>query len=378
MRDFAIIGAGLAGLLLVRRLLERGVDAEQIVLLDSADAERASDVPSALMHPFPGRSMQPKPGQLDSARASVDALRGLRNEVGADAVLELPMARPLLGDLGDKLRDSWQEAHADYPDWLDSRLVSGEALSAVDPNLSRFDEALVYTPAFSVDTRAVRRHLRDAFIAAGARVLASTPVDALEPDDGQWMLHTPGESLRARHVVLAVGAGIGDWFPGLPMQNRGGEVWVARPPDDARLTCVINASGHVAPGPDGTWVAGSTYFSPEDFAERDDATARQELLERCARLTPALADAETVSIWRGVRAMYRGDNRPLVGSIPGQPRLYVFGALGSKGLLRIPELANQLADHLLDDAPIDERAETGRVKDEKWEPAAARFRSLSE
>ncbi len=372
MTEFAIIGGGLAGLMLTRRLLEKSVDGADIALVDAGGHTRGSDVPAALMHPFPGRSVEPKPGQLTSAKSSVDLLRTLAEEMTSEAIIEMPMVRPLLGKLGDKLRESFHAARADYPSWLSARIASNDELREMDEPLARFDEALVYTPAFSVDTAKLRAHLRAQFDQAGVALVDDTGVERLERTDAGFEL-IGADGQQARSVVLAVGAGLKDWFPGLPMHGRGGESLVARPPDGAELGYIVNASGHVAPRADGVWVAGSTYWDPEDFDTRTDQRALEELLERCVRLTPALADSEPVQIWRGVRSMYRGDNRPLVGHVPDQDDLFVFGALGSKGLLRIPELADQLADRLLSRAEIDDRATTLRVKREKWTPADGRL-----
>jgi glycine/D-amino acid oxidase-like deaminating enzyme len=384
-----IIGAGLSGLALTHSLLDQGVEGGRITLIDANDDMRASDVPGTLMHPFPGRSMQPKPGQLASAKTSVDFLRRLRDEAGDGAVLELPMARPLLGgkkkDMADRLRDSWQAAKDDYPDWIDGRIVRGDELAEVDPNLAKYDEALVYSPAFSVNTKKVRRHLRAKFRDAGVRLVDNTSVERLERVGGQWRLvaaHTTGadqlsadqlsaDQLSADSVVLALGWGLASWFPGLPIRGKGGEVLLARPPEGVALRCIINVSGHVAPlagGVDGrgTWSAGSTYWSVDEFSQRTDELALAELLERCTRLVPELADSEPLEIGRGIRASYRGDNRPLVGPVPTLDDLFVFGGFGSKGLLRILEFAEQLAGLLRGGPAIDKRASTARVKVEKW------------
>lgn len=374
MIDIAVIGGGLAGSVLVRRLLERGHPAERIALIDAARPTRASNVPAALMHPFPGRSMRPREGQLTSARASIELLRALADEMSGEGIVELPMIRPLVGELGEKLLDSWRQSADDYPHWFDSRLVPGEALAERQPAIAPFERALVYEPAFSVDTRAVAAHLRAEFDGAGVALFESTHIERIVHRTTSWRLESDdGDTLAARRVVLANGWGLRRWFPDLAIRGRGGEVLVAPPPEGAKLTAIVNASGHVAPRADGAWVAGSTYWDPDEFSARTDEQARRDLVERCARLTPALAEADpdACTIWRGVRTMYRGDNRPLVGPVAGLERVFAFGGFGSKGLLRIPHLAERFAASLLDDEPIPERASTARVEPGKWRPRSA-------
>ncbi len=365
MPELAIIGAGFAGLILADTLVTRGADPADLAVVDADDAARASDVPGALMHPFPGRSLEPKPDQFSLAEASIDYLRGLK-EATDDAIVELPMARPLVGRLGESLRTSFEAMQGRFPAWFDARIARGAELGDIDPLLAQFDDVLVYTPAFSVDPGRVRRHLRERLEAAGVTFVDHTRVECVEQSAGRWTLWTSAEPVEAGSVVLALGFGLARWFPGLPIRGKGGEVLAVRPPKGAELGCVINASGHLAPLADGTWVAGSTYWSADELGGRDDDKAIAELLERCAPLAAPLADATPVRLGRGVRAAYRGDNRPLVGPVPGQPGLFVFGAFGSKGLFRIPRLARTLADHLLDAAEIDPRSTTARVKPAKW------------
>ena len=337
-------------------------------MVDADDPARASDVPAVLMHPFPGRSLEPKPDQFVLAEASIDYLRGLEAATDA-AIVELPMARPLAGELGESLRTSFQRMQGDLPAWFDARISRGAELVDLDVNLAGFDDVLVYTPAFSADARKVRAHLRGRLDQAGVARVDHTRVQRVQPAGACWRLQTNAGAIAARTVVMALGFGLARWFPGLPIRGKGGEVLVARPPAGAELGCVINASGHLAPLPDGTWAAGSTYWRADQLQARTDEEATAALLERCAPLAAALADATPVRLGRGVRAAYRGDNRPLVGPVPAQPGLFVFGAFGSKGLFRIPYLADTLAQHLLDGHELHARAHTARVKAAKWQMA---------
>lgn len=371
MTDTAIIGGGLGGLILARELAERGHRPGALHVFDASTPERASDVPVALLHPFPGRSMDPKPGQMTAARASVDLLRAVRSQVGRDAILEIPMIRPLIGKMGERLLSTWEAAKDDYPDWFASRVVEGEELAQLEPAMEPFERALVYEPAFSVDVRRLTAYLRQSLERAGVELRQGCRVESLSREGGRWDLAcADGDTHRTDRVVLAVGWQMRRWFPELSMRGRGGEMLVARPPEDEALGAIINASGHVAPRADGGWAAGSTYWSPEEFSSRTARKARLELIERCERLTPGLADAKPLEIWRGVRAMYRGDNRPLVGPVPGLDGLFAFSAFGSKGLLRIPWLARQLSEAMLGGDAVAASASTERTDRAAWKPSA--------
>ena len=69
--DILIIGSGIAGLLVAENLLHYNA---KVRIIDSADSRRGSGSPSAIMHAFPGRSLQPHPLLKQAYRCSYDTL----------------------------------------------------------------------------------------------------------------------------------------------------------------------------------------------------------------------------------------------------------------------------------------------------------------
>lgn len=382
MTDYAIVGAGLAGLNLAGALLERDVPAGRITLVDGASPHRGSSAPGALLHPFPGRHVAPKNENFRVFRRARRFVEWVRRWSAGSAdgsgngqlVRRLPMVRPLKDDrLGRSLRRSWEEQRGGYPDWL--QVEVGPAADYLDlyPGMERWDEVLVYQPAYVVDMAALRRRLLARLRDEGVRLVESsvtTITPAPDAKTGRVTLGLSGddstpERLKAATTVLAMGFGLDAWFPELATSGRGGELMVTDPPDEARLDCILNASGHVGPRPDGRWVAGSTWWAPGEFRGRDDERARQALLERCGDLLPELHRASTTRIWRGIRCSF-GDHQPLVGPLPQLPNLHVLGAFGSKGLFRIPYFTERLADHLIDEAPLPDLVRADRISTRKW------------
>lgn len=370
-RNIGIVGAGLAGLLLARRLTEAGADPADIALIDAGRPERASSVPGAIFHPFPGRSIAPRADRLRQARETVDTIEEWRQHLGASAILPAPIARPLTDDeQGRRLRDSYAGPDA-YPEWLEIETMAGDELRRLEPRLDAVDEAIVYRPAYCLDLNAVTDWLADDLRDRGVDLRTDTPVASLERYDGGWQLAGPsGQRLATvETVVTAVGSALDTWFPDLAMRGRGGELLVTRRSADPALACIINAGGHVAPHPAGGVAVGSTWFDSEEFDERTDARARAELVDRCADLYPELRDEPAGEIWRGVRANF-GDHQPLVGPIPGLDGVWAFGAFGSTGLMRIPLHARLTAGALVgDETEIPELSRADRMNRDKWRPS---------
>jgi hypothetical protein len=60
--------------------------------------------------------------------------------------------------------------------------------------------------------------------------------------------------------------------------------------------------------------------------------------------------------------------------VAGLEEVFVFGAFGSKGLLRVPLHADQFSRYLVDEpSHVPELSEASRLRDERWEPTARRL-----
>lgn len=284
------------------------------------------------------------------------------------------MVRPIRDDyLAERLEDSWA-GPSGYPEWFDGGRLDGEALAAHGDHLTGYTGGYVYRPAFSVDLRDMTATLADRLAEAGVTIERPRRVERLTRLDDGWRLESDADgALEAQRVVLAIGPGLSDWFGELAMRSRGGEQMHLRDLEADRLGHIVNASGHVAPHPRGGIVAGASWWDPEDFGSRDNTAAARDIMERCEPLYPPIAEADDRVVWRGVRAIF-GDHQPLVGPVPELDDLHVFGAFGSKGLLRIPHHADQFARDLLDKpASVPELSNTTRMGADKWAPVPERI-----
>jgi glycine/D-amino acid oxidase-like deaminating enzyme len=194
--------------------------------------------------------------------------------------------------------------------------------------------------------RAARRH--------GARVMPFTPLSAITRDaDGAVSgIVTPGGTIRAKVVVDAAGvqapavaAMVGMRLPIIPCR---GQVIITEPlpPTVTRPLHILRQSPK-----SGIFLCGET----GDFAGLDKSLtpdAIHSVARRAVRLVPALARAQALRIFAGLRP-WPPDGLPFLGPVPSVPGFYV--AVGHSGITLSPAYGKVLSDLIVDgrtDVPI--------------------------
>jgi len=265
--------------------------------------------------------------------------------------------------LGRGYARTYRRGAPDAPDWLGHELVTGEDVTRRCPYLDPAPpEAVVYGPAFCAHLPRILDHLIEDASARGVTLERDT-LTRLERRGSTWSAHfARGRVHDAAQVVLATGANLARWFPEVDLAINYGELLVVDPAPGVDLDCAISGGGHITPGPDGTWVAGSTYIrDDEDPHARTDDAAERDLHELIGRFLPALRDAPKRRVWRERRLVAMPDRQPVAGRVPDAPGLWVFGALGSKAMMWTRFCARSLAGALLRDAALPEIVSPERV-----------------
>ena len=278
------------------------------------------------------------------------------------------MVRPITDDdRGQLLYDSWQKVHHDLPEPIECQNMEAQEVNRRYSGLNLSTPALVYEPAAAVVAAPLLKHLRDLLDAKGVR-FRDEAVESLDGTQEQgWTCVTSGTRWIGERVVLAVGSALADYFPGLDLRRRAGELLILQPPDSVRLGAFVNVKKHIVELADGRWVLGSTYFDPTDSTPRDDRVVIRALKNGVVDVIPAVEEAEVVRIWRGERGVFGSDDMPLVGPVPGRPGLFSMAAFGSKGLLWAPAAGAALAGLLMGhDNTISPHMDSRRMSADKW------------
>ncbi|MBL4686651.1 MAG: FAD-dependent oxidoreductase [Nannocystaceae bacterium] len=324
----AVIGGGLAGTLLVRALVSRGVDG--LLWLGRTDPQSGSTVPCALVHPFVGRSFAPSPDLPEAWRVSSAWLATLPLSCGLHAA---PMHRAAGDDAtGERLRRSWQRHGETLREQFGPEFI-------VPPPVAERPRGFQYGPTFALDLPEAVRWSQEQLPVAPRDV----GVTRLEAVGHRWRLHfDDSPPLTACEVVVCAGTGarhlLSEHAETEHLEHVEGRLVHHAAPPLSRFTI---DRGHIASS--ATRVAWGSSFHSHDGPRKDNSTEQlrtieSRLLAHCPEL-PRLRDA---SVWRGVRVVDRYARRPWIDTL--RPGLHVFSAFGSKGTLWIPLLAQRWAE----------------------------------
>jgi glycine oxidase len=338
--DLIIVGAGLAGACAAFTLSAR----HNVHLVEAAQpAAGASGAAAGLVNPFMGRRARP----VWRLHEALDALSSLLEAAGASELF--PSQGVLRPVIEEDQEAPFRETAAEHPDlaqWLSPGEVQ-EWYPAVHTTVGGF-----FVPrGGAIDVPALVRALLAAAANRGATIETEAPVvywhetpSAAIVEVGRGR-HT--EELRADRVLLALGQGYGR-FPELRRLGltgvKGQTVRVRRPDTLTGPLPPLSGRGYVVPDADDTLVLGSNYDNNFDDLT-PDPQATDYIREKTARMVSGVDETEIIDEYAGVRVKHETSHLPLLGPMPRRKRIWTFTALGSKGLLTAPLLAQELPEH---------------------------------
>lgn len=167
-------------------------------------------------------------------------------------------------------------------------------------------------------------------------------------------VHTAQGEIRGDEVVLSAGAWSGELLATLglelPVEPVKGQMILYKCASDF-LSCMVLAKGRYAiPRRDGHILVGST-LEHEGFDKTPTSQALQSLKASAVELIPALADAEVVAHWAGLRPG-SPEGIPYIGRVAGFDGLWLNCGHYRNGLVLAPASCQLFADLLLGREPI--------------------------
>ena len=331
---FGILGGGLAGTLLSLYLGDRDV-----LVLDEKGEYRGSSAPSALFHPFPGRSLQSSPPLVNALEAALPLYEEWAS-TWPQWVQPRMMLRPLVGKTGERLVRSLEKNQGSEIAGVRVEKWSAEDVAGRFPGIRHQGPLLSYGSSFAIDMGALLSHIAEEQEEEGTR--KKIRIHQVQRVEDGWLLTGPGWEGQVSTLIFASGAHIQDWIPTLRGTVEGGQLLrLSTSPLD---WLVSRGDIHWCPSEGGA-VVGSTRWQSGDEPLSQEA-AIELLHDRAQSLCSFPVSAE--ALWQGERFVTEGERLPYVGPVPGESRTFMLGGLGSKGLLFAPWSAKALAAHLLD------------------------------
>lgn len=234
--------------------------------------------------------------------------------------------------------------------------VPMEQVHAAVPSLgSGFSRAVFMPGVANVRNPRLLRALREALQRMpNVRLVEHSPVTALIRENQRIVgVRTAQGEWRGDQVVMAAGAWSAELLAPLgielPVKPMKGQMILFKCDEDFLPSMVLAKRRYAIPRRDGHILVGST-LEDVGFDKTPTDDALESLKATAVELLPALADAEVVKHWAGLRPG-SPDGVPYIGAVPGFEGLWLNCGHFRNGLVLAPASCQLLADLMLGRAP---------------------------
>jgi len=350
-QQVVIVGGGVIGLLTAFNLATQG---QAVVLLDrSAVGQESSWAGGGIVSPlYPWRY---SPAVTALAHWSQDFYPQLGERLFAATGVD-----PEVYTTGLFWLDLDDEAEALAWAARESRPLSKVDVSAaynVVPALgSGFSQAIYMADVANVRNPRLVKSLKAALLALPQVTLhEQCEVEGFIQENGKVVgVNTALGPVRGDHVVLAAGAWSGELLGSLglvlPVEPVKGQMILYKCASDFLSSMVLAKGRYAIPRRDGHILIGST-LEHEGFDKTPAESALESLKASAVELIPALADAQVVGHWAGLRPG-SPEGIPYIGKVPGFEGLWLNCGHYRNGLVLAPASCQLFADLLLEREPI--------------------------
>lgn len=358
--DIVILGAGIAGLSAADALIQKD---KHCAIIDTEEpGSGSSGAPLMLLNPATGRRAKMAWKARECMEATLDLLNRVQEKTGTRFYEENGIVRPALTS---KIAKDFQRAPEKYV-WPDSNWVQWldqEKFSAGYPLFKNHFGGLVIKKGATVDGALYMKSLSAYLMNQGLDTFYNRRYSLEQTQSGWQVIFDDGQILLADNVLFATGHSItqSKQWSFLPLNVVKGQAASFRFKDPLPLRESVSSLGYMAylPARPSVLVAGSTYEHNYDhlLPDEDGLEALQKKLET---ILPGLAErSDSVKQWAGVRVT-TGDRQPVLGEHPRFSGLYIFTALGSKGMVLGRYAAEILAKHIVSGNKIDDELSVAR------------------
>jgi glycine/D-amino acid oxidase-like deaminating enzyme len=329
------------------------MDAGKSVLMIDPSIGVTALAPAALVNPAMGRYAKLSWEAEQCYEAIFNRASELTSFTGInDLFADTGVIRPAINtDLAENFHGSL-DAH-DWPDGWISWIDAEDAASRVSVMAPQHG-ALLLNKGFTVYVDRYVTAYRSYLEHKGAKLVT----DALKHErltshnaigDARFKI---GEFL-AENIIVAAGSGTLDFpeFAGVPLHRVKGQIAAFEADHDLEWDTAISAMGYILRDGKRGIIAGSTYEHNQNNFDLTEQAYRQ-ILHKLFSILPGLSGKVVKTGQHAGIRVTTPNKLPAIGSPNDHPGLYIYTALGSKGLLFSEHVAGILAANMLDGTPL--------------------------
>ncbi len=333
MKDYLIVGQGVAGSFLAWELIQRQQD---VIVVDDSHQSSSSIISAGIINPITGKRFVVTP-HFDQFFSFAQSAYAQLDQVFNDSFFETkPVLRLIQDDFEQEL---WREKQSsdDIKKYYSNIYPPHKYSSNLDDSLGSFE----ISQAGFCRSEALLKAFENYFQEKNILRPQHFSYDAIEIDKNSVIFNNE----RFKKIIFCEGYKAQDnpWFKSLPFACAKGEILRLSMNSSALPDAILNKTKWCVPVKANEWMAGSNYNWDQCDCLPTDCGA-QEILEGLAFIKkgrPHITDHKA-----GVRPVIR-DRKAVLGLLPSTPEVGIFNGLGSKGFLLAPYYAHQLAESLI-------------------------------
>lgn len=345
MRDYIIVGSGLAGIAFAETLLQNG---KTFVVFDN-HSQNSTKIAGGLYNPV----ILKRFSEVWNAKSQLEIAdvfyKTIEQKLNNQFDFKIPIYRKFFSV---EEQNNWfaaSDKHNLAP-FLSTKIVHKKFNGIEAP----FGYGEVLETGF-VDTVALLRQYHQYLKNHKWFDETTFEYDKLQVSDD----YIQYENLKAKHIVFAEGFGMhsNPYFNYLPLDGTKGELFIIRAAD-LDLDVIINTSVFILPLGNNLYKVGATY-NWNDKTNIATEEGKKELVDRIKEIITC--EFEIIEHFAGVRPTVK-DRRPLLGTHPSHRKIHILNGLGTRGVMLAPAMAMDLFDFIENNKPLDKTININRFK----------------
>ncbi len=344
--DYLIVGQGICGTLLSRKLLQAG---KSVLIIDNGSPSTASRSAGGILNPITGMRMVRSWLAEELIPTAVSEYKAVGQELGGQYITPMPITEFLHS----------REQHELYNTKLNTE---SEYLQTV-PDEKLWQQFFNYS--YGVGSITGSYHLKVAPLLADWRLkMLSDNILVTETlDITAIKLDIEGiryKDINAEKIIFCDGvtAASNPWFHMLPWSKDKGEALIVDIPNLAPTELYKQGSLTIAPWQNGLFWVGAAHDWKYTSPHPSDAFRLQTIAQLNDWLRIPYKIVDHIAALRPANI----DRKPFVGLHPTHNNIGILNGMGGKGFTMGPYFATQLANNLLNGTPIMPHADVNRYR----------------